>query len=410
MKYKELLFFHIIIFICFCFIVMFLHIIFFLYKQFGIIGLKEKDFKISPIFNDLCKNIHFNNLDIYKDYYSNSSIKNIFDPSITSSINDIYQKIVKERWFKMINKPLNLDNPVTFNEKIQWLKLYNSIPIKTRLADKYLVREYVKNKIGKEYLIPLLGVYDKFEEINFGMLPDKFVIKCNHGSGYNIIVKDKSKLNLKDIQTTINNWMNINYPFVYGMELHYRDIEPKIIIEEFMDDGTGDLKDYKITCFNGKPELIWVDSDRFTNHKRNLYDLNWKQLPYKINSHYETFPSPEKPKNLKKLLKFASILSNNFIYVRVDFYIINQKIFFSEMTFASESGYGNIEPHNFDLYLGSLIKLPKLAYNIDIGEYYFLKNPFKTKLYLIYPNIMVVFSLIIWVIHYIYKKLKFSLR
>ena len=178
----------------------------------------------------------------------------------------------------MINKPLNLDNPVTFNEKIQWLKLYNSIPIKTRLADKYLVREYVKNKIGKEYLIPLLGVYDKFEEINFGMLPDKFVIKCNHGSGYNIIVKDKSKLNLKDIQTKINNWMNINYPFVYGMELHYRDIEPKIIIEEFMDDGTGDLKDYKITCFNGKPELIWVDSDRFTNHKRNLYDLNWKQL------------------------------------------------------------------------------------------------------------------------------------
>lgn len=275
--------------------------------------------------------------------------------------------------------------------------------MKTRLADKYLVRDYVKKKIGKEYLIPLLGVYDKFEEINFDALPKKFVIKCNHGSGYNIIVKDKSKLNLKDIKNKINKWMKINFALAFGLELHYRDIEPRIIIEEFIDDGSGDLKDYKITCFNGKPRLIWVDSDRHTKHKRNLYDLNWKQLSYKINCHYETFPSPEKPKNLKKLLKLASILSKNFIYVRVDFYIINQIIFFSEMTFTSGSGYEKIKPKSFDLYLGTFIKLPKLAYNIDIGEYYFLKRPSSTKFYLLFPNYIIVISLIIWLFHYIYK-------
>jgi hypothetical protein len=282
---------------------------------------------------------------------------------------------------------------LTFNEKIQWLKLYDSTPIKTLLADKYKVRDYIKNKIGEEHLIPLYGVYDKFEDINFEQLPNKFVIKCNHGSGFNIIIKDKSKLNFEDIKKKLDKWMKRKYA-IQALELQYRDIEPKILVEKYMDDGTGDLRDYKVTCFNGRPEFIWMDSNRHTKHKRNLYDLNWKQLPYKINIHYKTFPSPDKPKQLKRLLKLASILSKGFVSVRVDFYIINEKIYFGEMTFTTSSGLEKIVPKSFDKRLCSLIKLPKLAYNIDIGEYYMLKNPFKTKFFLLFPYYIAVCFLI----------------
>lgn len=156
----------------------------------------------------------------------------------------------------------------------------------------------MKGKIGEKYLIPLYGVYEKFEDINFNKLPNQFVIKCNHGSGFNIIVKNKKKLNLGIIRSKIQRWMNIDYSSL-GKELNYRNIQPKIIIEKYMDDNSGDLRDYKFNCFKGKPEFIWMDIDRHSKHKRNLYDLNWNQLPYKFNSHYATFPSPAKPNCLK---------------------------------------------------------------------------------------------------------------
>ena len=152
-------------------------------------------------------------------------------------------------------KSLNIDNPKT-NEKIKWLKLYDSTPKKTYLTDKYLVRRWIKKKIGEEYLIPLIGVYDKFEDINFKNLPKDFVIKCNHGCGYNIIVKDKFSLNLTIVKSKIDKWMDENYAFKNGLELQYRDIKPKIIIEKYMDDNTGDLRDYKFHCFNGKPKFL----------------------------------------------------------------------------------------------------------------------------------------------------------
>ena len=378
---------------CFFSIEFFIHIIIYLHRNFGIIGLKDKYF--------INNNIIFNytNYNI-KDKHSNITKKKLLDNFF--HINDKYKTRIKNWWSKVHKKPLNLDNPLTFNEKIQWLKLYDSTPIKTILADKYKVRNYIKKVIGEEYLIPIYGVYDNFEDINFDKLPNQFVIKCNHGSGYNIIVKDKSKLNLENIKNKLNIWMKRKYG-LHLVELHYRDMIPKIIIEKYMDDGTGDLRDYKVTCFNGKPEFIWIDSERHTNHKRNLYDLNWNQLPYKINSHYTTFQSPEKPKHLKKLLNLASILSKGFASVRVDFYIIKQKIYFGEMTFATSSGIEDVVPESFDKRLCSLIRLPKLAYNIDIGEYYILENPLKTKIYLLYPCYMIAFLLIIKLYYYISK-------
>ncbi len=277
-----------------------------------------------------------------------------------------------QSWYRRIskNKSFDIDHPQTFNEKIQWLKLYDSTPIKTRLADKYMVREWVKEKIGGEYLIPLLGVYDRFEEIDFNRLPDQFVIKCNHGCGYNIIVKDKSQLDLVAAKLKVDKWMCENFAFKWGFELHYRDINPKILVEQYMDDNTGDLRDYKYTCFDGIPEFIWVDSDRHTEHRRNLYDLSWTQLPYKVNTKYDTFPSPPKPDCLEEMTKLARILSSGFPYVRVDFYVINGRIYFGEMTFTSSSGTEDIYPASFEKIISEKLVLPSLAYDVESSEYY----------------------------------------
>ena len=304
-----------------------------------------------------------------ENYWWNIAKKTPYINNLFNRYN-IYKDNLKKYWFFMKKKKLNIDNPQTFNEKIQWLKLYDTTPIKTKLTDKYLVRGYISDRIGDEYLIPLLGVYKKFEDIDFNQLPNQFVIKCNHGSGFNIIVKNKSKLNINKVKASIDSWMKINYAFQNGLELQYKNIERRIIIEKYMDDGTGNLRDYKFTCFNGKPLFLWVDSDRFKKHKRNIYDLNWNQLPCKINDDYETFPSPKKPKLLDKMIELASNLSIGFIYVRIDLYLINEKIYFSEMTFTSSSGTEEISPIEFERKLSSSMKLPKIKYNMDTCEYY----------------------------------------
>lgn len=151
------------------------------------------------------------------------------------------------------------------------------------------------------------------------------MIKCNHGCGYNIIVKDKSLLNLNITKYKIDKWMNTNFAFENGLELQYKNIKPKIIIEKYMDDDTGDLRDYKFHCFNGIPKFLWIDSNRHTVHKRNLYDLKWNQLPYKINTLYSTFPSPKKPKLLNRMIKLSAFLSKGFVYARIDLYNIGEK-------------------------------------------------------------------------------------
>jgi hypothetical protein len=251
----------------------------------------------------------------------------------------------------------------------------------------------VTEKIGEEYLIPLLGVFDKLEDINFNVLPNQFVIKCNHAREKIIIVKDKSKLNLIDTKKKLNKWMNINNGFDIGQELHYRDFRPKIIIEKFMDDGTGDSKDYKFFCFNGNPEFLRLNRYMHIDQKGYLYDLNRKRFIYKVTSNYSELPLKTKPKNLKKMIELASILSEGFAYARVDFYIINEKIFFSRMTFTSESGAEEYIPKSFDKRLASLIKLPKLAYDMDTGDYHYLQAQNKTKVYSFLPYYLFLFIL-----------------
>lgn len=294
-----------------------------------------------------------------------------------------YKKDWEKWWSRTWQKPFNLSNPQTFNEKIQWIKLFDATPIKTRLADKYLVRDWVKEKIGEKYLIPLLGVYDKFEEIDFDKLPEKFVIKCNHGCAYNIIVKNKSKLDLTEVKAKLDKWMNDNFAY-HSMEMHYRDIEPKIIIEKYIEnEGTEDLYDYKFWCFDGKVYYIQFLSERnLGGLKMAFYDRNWQKQNF-VYSYPLDEKRNSKPNNLQHMIDLAEKLSAGFNHVRVDFYRLNDgKVLFGEMTFTTASGTCKWNDEKINRYFGDLIKLPELAYNIDTGEYYKLPE----NLYLLTNN------------------------
>ena len=262
-------------------------------------------------------------------------------------------------WFKKrTGEDLDLANPKTYNEKIQWMKLYDATPLKTQLSDKYESREWVSAKIGSRYLVPLLGVWDSFDEIDFETLPDKFVLKANHGCGYNIIVDDKKRLDIQDAKTKFEKWMNTNFAFVNGLELQYMNIRPRIIAEAYLENENNDLYDYKVFCFNGKAESILFISERKAGKKIDFFDTDWNRLPISCG-----FPQNEdeiaKPQNLELMIKLAEKLSEGFPHVRVDFYIMNDgSIRFGEMTFSSSSGILHWNPPEQNTIYGKLIKLP----------------------------------------------------
>lgn len=266
-------------------------------------------------------------------------------------------KLLKNWYKRRTGRDLPLENPKSFNEKIQWLKLYDNSPLKTQLADKYLVRNWIEKNLGEEYLIPLLGVWDNFDDIDFDKLPDKFVLKANHGCAWNIIVKDKAKFDKKKAKKKFDKWMKRNYALKAGFEMQYMDIPPKIVAEAFIQDKNGELNDYKVLCFNGEPKFIWIDQGRYSDRTENIYDTDWNLQPFLLtyeNSKEEVPP----PENLKTMIDFARKLSKDFALVRVDFYNVDGKIYFGEMTFTSASGVDVFKPADYDLKLGEMLKLP----------------------------------------------------
>jgi glycosyltransferase involved in cell wall biosynthesis len=269
-----------------------------------------------------------------------------------------YEKELK-LWYKdKLGYELDLDNPITYTQKIQWMKLYDSTLLKSELSDKYRVREWVKNKIGEKYLIPLLGVWDKFDEIDFDKLPDKFVLKCNHGCGYNHIVLDKRKLNLKELKDKFDEWMEQDFAFRYGLQLHYSNIEHKIIAEEYVENKGNDLYDYKIWCFNGEAKYIMFMQDRYiSGAKMAFYDINWAKQEF---AYYPpTKNEIPRPKSLDLMLDLARTLSKDFYHARVDFYELNDgTVKFGEMTFTSSSGDNKWSPKVYDYKMGQLFSLP----------------------------------------------------
>jgi hypothetical protein len=247
---------------------------------------------------------------------------------------------------------LNLKNPKTLNEKIQWLKLNDRTNLHTLCADKLAVRDYIKEKIGEEYLIPLVYATDKADEITLDKLPEyPVIIKTNHGSGGAIIVKDKRLVSTTRIQKDLKKQLKKNLYFI-TKEWQYKNIKPKILIEKLLVDEMGKIPmDYKFHCFHGKVEAIHVDIDRFTDHKRNLYDTQWNLLPFSW-AYNTSHKAIAKPEVLDRMIGIAEHLSQPFMYVRVDLYLIRNKIYFGELTFHTESGWGKFTPQGFDKILG----------------------------------------------------------
>ncbi len=267
-----------------------------------------------------------------------------------------------QQWYKKNMRgggyKLNLKTPKTFNDKLNWLKLYDCTPIKTKLVDKYAVRDYIKDKIGEEYLIPLLGVWDKFDDIDFEKLPNQFVLKANHGSATNVIVKDKNNFNKQEAKVKFDKWLTENYGFKNGFELQYRDVPPKIIAEKYMADLEGDIYDYRFFCFNGEPKYLWLDVKSGTpNHERAIYDLKWNLQDYTV-GWKPISKKVEEPENWTKMFEIAKTLSAGFAFVRVDLYNLNGKIYFGELTFTPQSGMCKFSKQEADVHYGELITLP----------------------------------------------------
>ena len=269
------------------------------------------------------------------------------------------ESFLKKQFNYMMGYELDLENPRTFNEKLQWLKIHNRKPEYTMMVDKYAVRQYIADTIGAEYLIPLLGVWDSPEQINFDDLPQQFVLKCNHNSGLGMcICKDKSSLDLEKVKKELKKGLQQDY-YSTSREWPYKNVKRKIVCEQYMKDGKSDeLMDFKFMCFNGKVQCVFTCTDRFSSDglKVTFFDCDWKKLPFE--RHYPASSKPiAPPSNLKKMIELAQVLSQNHPFLRVDFYEIEGKIYFGELTFFPGSGYEEFSPFEVDEQLGKLIVL-----------------------------------------------------
>lgn len=278
------------------------------------------------------------------------------------------------KWYELAQgKACNFNNPIRFTEKIQWLKLYDSTIQKARLADKYRVREWVKAEIGEQYLIPLLGVWDSFDDIKFDELPSRFVLKCNHGAKMNIIVKDKNKFDKVEAKNKIDFWLKQDFGICDGtFQLQYSLIHRKIVAEKFMVEDEGkDLKDYKFFCFNGEPKYCQVISERTENESVDFFDMKWNHLSFTGMVCFKNSDVPiEKPVTFELMVDFARQLSSEFAFVRVDFYEVNGELYFGEMTFTPASGMGHFKPCEMDETMGQMIVLPEKKSIPDLKKKY----------------------------------------
>lgn len=266
------------------------------------------------------------------------------------------------KFFKFFGHFVDFKNPKTYNEKLQWLKIYNRDPLYNTFVDKYLVKEYVAKKIGEQYIIPLLGKWNSFDEIDFDKLPDQFVLKCNHDCGGIVICRDKSSFDKVAAKKKLEEHLKDNYYWQHR-EWPYKDVKPCIFAEKYMVDESGyELKDYKWFCFDGEPKALYIAQDRENENedtKFDFYDMAFNHLPIK-NGHPNANAIKEKPEGFEEMYKLAQVLSKGIPHVRVDFYNINGKIYFGELTLFHMSGFVKFEPKEWDKIFGDWIKLPKV--------------------------------------------------
>lgn len=256
---------------------------------------------------------------------------------------------------------MDFSSPKTFNEKLQWLKVYNRKSIMTDMVDKVEAKNYVAKRIGEEYIIPTLDIYESVNDINFENLPDKFVLKCTHDSGGLVICKDKKNLDINTTKKKLAKSLKNNYYYKHR-EWPYKNVKPRIIAEQYMEDESGyELKDYKFFCFDGDVKMLFIATDRSVPNeetKFDFYDADFKHLPF-TNGHPNAKRELKRPKGFEKMKELASKLSKGHPHLRVDFYDVNGKIYFGELTFYHWSGMVPFKPKEWDYKIGEWIELPK---------------------------------------------------
>lgn len=268
---------------------------------------------------------------------------------------------LKIQYKNIFLKDLDLENPKTFNEKLQWLKLYNRKPEYTKMVDKYEAKKYVASVIGEEYIIPTYGVWDSFDDIDFDELPNQFVLKCTHGSGDVIVVKDKNDFDMSIAKEKIEKSLATNY-YKIGREWPYKNVKPRIIAEKFIEDDSNGLRDYKVFCFNGKAKIMLIASDRFTadEPRFDYFDRNFNLMDFEWTHPKSTSNLPEKPACFEEMFEFAETLAKGSPHLRVDFYEVSGKIYFGELTFFHAGGFTPFNPEEWDYELGSWIDLSQI--------------------------------------------------
>ena len=270
------------------------------------------------------------------------------------------EEYLRRRYKATFHRELNLEEPQYYTEKLQWLKLYDHNPLYTTLVDKYEVKKYISDKIGDEYVIKTLGVWNSFDEIDFDSLPDKFVLKCTHDSGGLVICKDKSKLDYVEAKNKINKSLSNNY-YLLGREWPYKNVKPRIIAEEFMEDNeTKELRDYKFFSFDGVTKALFIATERQNPNedtKFDFFDIDFNHLPF-TNGHPNALVPPAKPVMYDEMVKIANKLSEGLPHVRVDLYEVNGRVYFGELTFTHWSGLVPFDPEEWDLKFGEWLKLP----------------------------------------------------
>ena len=270
------------------------------------------------------------------------------------------RKFLKMKWKLYMDYPLNLDNPQSYNEKLQWQKLYDRKPEYTKMVDKYDAKEYVASIIGEEHIIPTIAVYDRVEDIDFDKLPNQFVLKCTHDSGGIVICKDKGKLDRNAAFQKLKRGLKTKF-YYQNREWPYKNVKPRIIAEQYMVDESGyELKDYKWFCFDGEPKALFIASDRGSTTeetKFDFFDMEFRHLPF-TNGHPNASKQIVRPTGFDKMKELAGKLSKGLMQARIDFYDINGKIYFGEITFFHWSGMKPFVPREWDYILGDYIDLP----------------------------------------------------
>ena len=276
-----------------------------------------------------------------------------------------YMKWVPDRMYlkclyrASLNEKLNLRDPQNYNAKLQWLKIHDHEPSHTEMVDKYAAKKYVADKIGEEYIIKTLGVWDSFEDINFDALPERFVLKCTHDSAGLAICRDKKSFDMAKAKAKLSKCLKRNF-YYSGREWPYKNVKPRIIAEEYMEDTTlQELRDYKFFTFKGVPKVMHLVSNRQNQNEEtfgDFFDMEFNHLDLTM-GHNNAPVEPEKPRNFELMIKFAEILSNDTAHLRVDFYEVNGHLYFGELTFYQDSGFADILPTQWNDVLGSWIEI-----------------------------------------------------